>query len=332
MYPNVFVSEEFFDQFDLEWANLPNSNIYDTNEEGENKVKSLNRIRDLMLSSNIYSDITDKSLVKYHTKQYGTYNNFKDLILHKAIKESNYKNGRNLAIRQEVKNCNKSGFCYFTNNDYAGCIEESKKTGKIILGDNFLKDPFFLQHTFGAESTNQTIFQIEKVKHPCNGIIIMDRYLFDDTNSQKTNKITNLISFLKELIPPELNKPFEIDILTENMSNNKLFDKKYDEILEAFPGKVSLHIYAPKKIEHDRYLITNYAIFSIALPFVGNTSVSCNFFPSNTSIEAIKNAHKIWRDKLSLALDIVKNTSDSIGLYKTIWKSDDIKHSIFIFE
>jgi len=331
MYPNVFVSEEFFDQFDLEWANLPNSNIYDTNEEGEYKVKSLNRIRDLMLSSNIYSDITDKSLVKYHTKQYGTYNNFKDLVLHKAIKESNYKNGRSLAIRQVGKACNKSGFCYFTNKDYVECLEETKKTGRIVLGNNFLQDPFYLRHTFGAESTNQTIFQIEKVKHPCSGIIIMDRYLFDDTNNQPSNKITNLITFLKELIPTELNKPFEIDIITENRSNNNIFDKKFAQILEAFSGKISLHIYAPDKIEHDRYLITNYAIFSVALPFVGDTSVSCNFFPSNTSIEAIKNSYKIWSDKLSLASDIVNKTPRSIGLFKSIWKSDDTLHTIFNF-
>lgn len=331
MYPNLFVSEEFFEKFDLELTNLSKSSIYDTNEVEENKAKSLNRIRDLMLTSNIYSDITDKSLVKYHTKQFGTYYNFKDLILHRAIKESNYKDGRKLVIRQEVKTCDKSGFCYFTNNNYYECLEETKKTGKIVLGNNFLQDPFFLQHTFGAESTNQTIFQIEKVKHPCNGIIIMDRYLFDDTNSQTTDKITNLITFLKELIPTELNNPFEIDILTENMSNNDLFDMKYKKILDAFFGKISLHIYAPKKIEHDRYLITNYAIFSVALPFVGNTSVSCNFFPSNTSIEAIKNAHKIWSDKLSLAMDIVKNTRDSIGLYKSIWKSDNLEHSIYNF-
>ena len=331
MYPNVFVSEEFFEKFDLEWANLPKSNIYDTNDEGENKAKSLNRIRDLMLSSNIYSDITDKSLVKYHTKQYGTYNNFKDLILHKAIKESSYKNGRSLEIRQEGKACNKSGFCHFTNKDYVECLEETKKTGKIVLGNNFLQDPFYLRHTFGAESTNQIIFQIEKVKHPCSGIIIMDRYLFDDTSSQSSNKITNLIAFLKELIPTELDKPFEIDIITENSSNNNIFDKKYAQILETFSGKISLHIYAPDKIEHDRYLITNYAIFSVALPFVGDTSVSCNFFPSNNSIEAIKNSYKIWSDKLSLASDIIKKTPRSIGLFKTIWKSDDSIHSIFNF-
>ncbi len=159
----------------------------------------------------------------------------------------------------------------------------------------------------------------------------MDRYLFDDTNSQTTDKITNLIIFLKELIPIGLDKPFEIDILTENMSNNKLFDKKYDEILKAFPGKISLHIYAPKKIEHDRYLITNYSIFSVALPFVGDTSVSCNFFPSNNSIEAIKNSHKLWHDKILLAYDLVNNTPNSIGLFKTIWKSDDSIHSIYNF-
>jgi hypothetical protein len=331
MFPNVFISEEFFNEFDLEWSNLPKLNIYDTNDDVENKTKSLNRIRDLMLASNIYSDITDKSLIKYHTKQFGTYNNFKDLILHKAIKESSYANTRSLVMRQNFNSCNKSGFCYFTNKSNSESLKETEKTGKIILGNDFLQTPFYLNHTFGSESTNQTIHQISKVKHPCTGLVIMDRYLFDDTSSQNINKIANLISFLKELIPASLSKPFEIDIITENRSNNNLFEKRYNQIIEAFNGSISLHIYAPDKIEHDRYLITNYAIFSVALPFVGDTSVSCNFFPSNTSIEAIKNSYKIWSDKLSLAYDFVKKTPRSIGLSKTIWKSDDTLHTIFNF-
>jgi hypothetical protein len=157
----------------------------------------------------------------------------------------------------------------------------------------------------------------------------MDRYLFDDTSSQISSKLINLISFLKELIPSQLSNQFEIDIITENKSNNSLFEKRFTQLLEAFSDKISLHIYAPEKIEHDRYLITNYSVFSVALPFIGETNVSCNFFPSNTSIDAIKKSFQIWHEKVSLATKIIKKTPESIGLVKTKWKSDEKKHTIF---
>ena len=329
MHPNVFVSEDFFENFDIEWTRLPKLNIYDTNNLAENKANSLNRIRDLMLASNLYTDVSDKTIIKYHTKQFGSYNNSKDFILHTKVKDASFSTRGQLIPRQTKEKCKKSGFCYFTNNEENEWKEETVKTGKIILGKGFLDNLFYLNHTFGTESTNQTIHQISKLKHPCTGLVIMDRYLFDDTSSQHANKISNLISFLKELIPDGLINPFEIDIITENRSNNSLFEKRYNQIFDAFNGTISLHVYAPEKIEHDRYLITNYAIFSVALPFVGDTNVSCNFFPSNTSIDAIKKSYTIWADKIILALNLIKKTPNSIGLFKSIWKSDNKIHSIF---
>lgn len=329
MYPNIYVEEGFFEFFDSEWQKLPQADIYSINLENENKIKSLNRIRELFLASNIFSNISDKSLIKYHSKQFGTYNNFKDLILNTAIKESSYKNGRGLNIRQNKSDINKSGICYFTEMSHKECIEETNHTGKIVLGKDFLQKPFYLDHTFANESTNEKIYQIERAKHPCTGIIVVDRYLFDETSNKLSNKISNLITFLQEAIPSELSMPFELDIITENRFNNNLFEKKYNQLLEAFFNKISLHIYAPDKIEHDRHIITNYATFFVGLPFVGESFVSCNFFPSNTSFEGIKNSYKIWKDKINVAINIVRNTPESIGAYKYKWKSDQVKHSIF---
>lgn len=330
MFPNVYVSEDFFENVDMEWAKIPQTSIYSTNVEDEDKRKSINRIKDLMLASNIYSDITDKSLVKYHTKQFGTYNNFKDLILNSAIKDSSYRNGRSLTIRSELKDYNQSGFCYFTNIDFIEWFKKSQEIGKIIVGKDFLNSSFYLNNTFASEVTDEKITQISKAKHPCSGLIIIDKYLFDDASS-RLPKIPNLIAFLKELIPIEFDGKFQIDIITENKSNDRLFETKINQILESFSNNLSLSVYAPGAInqENDRYLITNYAVFSVGHPFDRNTNVSCNFYPSNNSINDIKNSYNIWKEKVSLALDIINKTPKSIGLYKAIWKSDEIKHSIF---
>ena len=332
MSPNIYVSEDFFENFDIEWAKLPQPNIYSTNEDEENKRKSINRIKDLMIASNIYSDVTDKSVVKYHTKQFGIYSSIKDLVFHTKVKDASYATRGQLKPRYTKEDCNKSGFCYFTNNDSLQCLKETQKTGKIVLGKDFLQTPFYLEHSFASESTNENINQIEKLKHPCTGIVIMDKYLFEDTSS-RSQKIPNLILFLKELISPNLVDTFQVDIITENKSNNQLFDFKFNQILEAFTNKISLHIYAPSVInqEADRYLITNYAVFAIGHPFDRSTNVSCNFFPSNTSVDPIKKSYQLWFEKISLALKIIKKTPDKIGLVKSIWKSDNSEHSIFNF-
>jgi hypothetical protein len=330
MYPNIFVSEGFFENFDNEYKKIPQSNVYSVNLEDENKIKSISRIRDLLMASNIYSDISDKAVVKYHAKQFGTYNNLKDLIFHRIIKDSNFANGRKLVIRQQKSDCNKSGFCYFTNQDTSDCINESKQNGKIVLGKDFLKTPFYLENTFASESTDETIYQIEKSKHPCTGLVIIDRFLFQD-DPGRSKKIPNLISFLNELITKELVNPFEVDIITQNDSKNQLFNSKFEEISKAFQNKLSLHIYAPSRLnqESDRYLITNYSIFSIGHPFDRDTNVSCGFYPSNESKDDIKASYKLWSEKVQLALDVIKNTPKSMGLIQTIWKSDDLVHTIF---
>ena len=59
------------------------------------------------------------------------------------------------------------------------------------------------------------------------------------------------------------------------------------------------------------------------------TSVSCNFFPSNISTDAIKNSYTIWKEKVKLAGEIIRKTPLTIGTVKTTWKSDIITHSIF---
>jgi hypothetical protein len=174
MYPNVFVSEGFLDEFDNAYKQLSNESIYDVDSENENKKTSLQRIRDLLLSSNIYSDVTDKALIKYHTKQFGQYNNIKDLIFSSLIKENAFANCRKLVARKKQGDCLQSNFCYLTNNNFEECETQENSTGKIILGNDFLNKAFYLQQAFPIEPTDEKIHQIEKTKYPCSGLIIID--------------------------------------------------------------------------------------------------------------------------------------------------------------
>jgi hypothetical protein len=154
--------------------------------------------------------------------------------------------------------------------------------------------------------------------------------LFEDSSKYQP-KIPNLIAFLKQLIPSNLTKPFEIDIIINNPENNDLVQSKNKQILDAFSNKISLHIYALRSIQEDadRYFITNYGVFAIGHPFDRPTNVSSSFFPSNNNKEAIKSSYNTWLNKIKLAKDLINKTPPNYGLIKTIWKSDEVNHSIF---
>lgn len=136
------------------------------------------------------------------------------------------------------------------------------------------------------------------------------------------------------MIPKGLSKTFEIDILIENPENNGLVEAKYNENLKAFPNKLSLHIYAPRRFgnESDRYLINNCAALIIPHPFDWDTNITCNFYPSNISKQAIRSAYGIWLKKLKLARDLINRTPDYYDSIKSTWVSDELKDSIFQVE
>lgn len=329
IYPNVFVSEDFLENFDEIYTQLENVSIYDI--ENENRSSSLMRIRDLLLSSNIYTDLKTRKLIKFFNESKGDIKNIKELVFRRIIKERVHSNARELINEVTQDDCKKSNFCYFTNNSFNDCELQSKEEGKIILGRNFVNNSFFLKQTFPGEPTTPQIPQIEeKAKHPCSSLVIIDKYIFEDSNRYEP-KIPNLIHFLNNIIPDKLSKPFEIDIITGNPQNNNIITNKYNEILSAFNERISLHIYAPMNFKNsaERYLITNYATLIIHHPFDRDTDISCSFFPSNNDKEMIKTSFLTWINKLTQANQIINGTREKIGNIQCIWKSDEEHHSIF---
>lgn len=322
MRPNVFITEEFLDELGNAIPKVVN--LIDDSVESENKLESCKRIRNLLLSSNLKCSILDKKLVKFYKTGLDECPNLKSLIIKRAIKETRLKNNESYNDFQEKNNI------YLIKEDINECNNLSKKKGVIILGKNFIQQPFFLQHSFPPIKTDAGINSIDESIHPCSGMIIMDPYIFIDNNNRPP-KIPNLINFLNKFAQ-FVDPCFELDIITNNPENNELIDLKYNQILESFKNdniNISLHIYAPYRSITDRHFITNYALYSIGHPFDRDSYISGNFYPSSDTKENVKRNYKELHEKILEAIEIINNTPDKVGLINCVWKTDQTQHAIF---
>ncbi len=327
MYPNIFISNKFWGLFEEYRNEISNYPFDDNNIELEQKRVSFFRIRSLILSSNIYTD-EDITLEDYCEKN-GVYENFKKLVFSLLIDSNLIATSKKIKPNTNITNCKNPDFCYFTNNSFEFCDSYSKKYGVIYLGANFLNVPFYLKNSFPLELTTEKIHQVEKIKHPCNSLIILDSFLFNGAG-----KVTNLINFVEKMMPVQLSNKFQIDIIIQNPYDNQKIQKAYDKILHALKDKISLHIYLSnnlKDIESDRYILTNYAIINIGHPFDRNTNVSCSFYPSQSNIEDVSTSYKDIQQKRTIIKNVISKIEPIFRDNKTIWKSDDIKHSMIEF-
>ena len=332
--PNIFITEIFLEIFS-KIINKPIENTFEgflDNTNKRNTYESYSRIINLIMSSNIYSDISHDKITDQSNQLY-------NIIRKGAIAGKNF-NYIKIESLSDYKNIGFSDFSYFINESKETCDLLSSKYGRIYISSELEEISFYLNQTFAPELTDEKIHQISKIKHPCSSLVIIDRYLFTD---ESTKKIDNLIIFLKELIPEQLAEKFEVDIITEYVIDKRgrsisqgAIESRFNMILEAFDNNLSLHLYMPNppknhnnKHEHDRYLITNYGIFALGITFDRETNVSYNFFPSNINQEKIKNAFLIWKNKIDYSKKIIDSTPENIALIKHVWKSDDIEHSIF---
>jgi len=345
MKPNVYLETEFTREFDTYVEKLPAIDFYSTKENRE-KYESLRRIYDYLMSSNVFSDFSDKDMEKYWTQKGGFSNTLKELIIRSCVKNYSYNNkDRRLEIDYKRDNILDCMFSFFTGDSFQEALETSGKTGRIFLGKQFLDIPFFLNHSFPSINTDDTLYQIKDVIHPCSSLLIIDKFLFHDTKKY-AKKTPNLINIIKWLMPENLSEKFEVSIVTENTNSSlgSIISSRFQEIYNYFGEKISLQIYAPMKLSEpdtsDRFILTNYAIFSIPHPFDRDTTIACNFYPSQNEYSSKKNdenhgnvnirsAYSTWLTKVNVAKKIIKQTPEKIGTIKLQWKSDNILHKIF---
>ncbi len=301
MYPSVFISNEFWKIFEEYRNELSNYSFDDNNSEIEQKRNSFFRIRSLILSSNVYTD--EYINIEDFSENNGIYENFKKLVFSLLINNNLIATGKKIYSNTSIKNCTNLDFCFFTNYSSEFCTSYSQKNGVIYLGNNFLNTPFYLKNSFPLELTSENIHQVEKIKHPCNSLIILDSFLFNGSG-----KVKYLINFIEKFIPGQLSNKFQIDIIIQNPYDNEKIKKAYDQILLVFKDKISLHIYLSnnlKDIEYDRYILTNYAIINIGHPFDRDTNISCNFFPSQNNLEDLSTSYNNIQNKISLIKKVI---------------------------
>lgn len=335
MNPSVYVSIGFLNDFDKTEKALPKSSLHMVDYDLEKKRKSLIRIRDLFLSSNIYTDLKENELEKYYTFKLGRPTNLKELVFHSVLKSGEYvESHRKLFIEKEYEDITGSDISFFLGETKDSCDYQSILKGRVVIGEDLANSLFFLNHSFPPIPTDETLYQIKELRHPCSSLLIIDKYLFDDSKGNPL-KIPNLIKLIENILPENLNFKFEIDIITQNKEwQNHSIKSKIQQLTDYFGNKISLHVYAPGKIkeESDRFFITNYAVVVVPHPLDRKTTISSNFFISHEEPRLILDGHKLWKEKVELASKIIINTPSSFGKIKTIWKTDESIHSIFDFQ
>ncbi|RIV25190.1 hypothetical protein DYU11_07710 [Fibrisoma montanum] len=99
---------------------------------------------------------------------------------------------------------------------------------------------------------------LNKVKHPCNALVLTDNYLFsNDTN------LENIKSICANLMPSSLAEGFRFDITLigyDSKNDFRPIQGQYDNLMTyfktTFPYPVNLTII--REAYHDRYVFTNY--------------------------------------------------------------------------
>ena len=331
MYPKVYVSETFLESFDEKIKEVDTlSTILDVSGDVEIRRRSLCRIRDLLLSSDVVSDVHDRKLTKLLTRKTGAYEKMSEVIFHALIKEAAFSSSRAFERNIPESDGVRKGYCCFTGKTKEESARISSSNGIIVVGKEGLDEPFFLEHTFAAESTDADLEQKVRINHPCASLLLIDRYFLADGNEKK---IDSFIGLLNEIINHDSDEPFEVDIICANPEYNPVLDSAFDKILHSARSKISLHLYAPRKNEFkdqsDRFVLTNYSVTAIGHPFDRKSYITSNFYPSCESKKAINAAYAFWRDRLLYAESLINATPKEYSHIKARKSSDEIDHVIF---
>ena len=145
----------------------------------------------------------------------------------------------------------------------------------FISNDDLFKkaDILFSEDSFRKIDNNNDWSILQKFKHPCNFILLIDKYLF----KKKVDTTNNLKSIFDALLPEKINKKFSIEIRTTKSSEDDWKDKSVEElentikeIIESVRSNICVNISIKfiQNSEHDRHLITNYYWFFCGYGFV----------------------------------------------------------------
>jgi hypothetical protein len=157
---------------------------------------------------------------------------------------------------------------------------------------------------------------IEKSTPPCNGMLIVDSYLFND----KIKKMESLIKFIELFVPKKLKIPFQLTILSSSEHDKKVVSteslKSQISELEKIPN-INLNVFIDNNLYKsisDRLIFTNYTKGSIGHPFDRKTVFSQNFIPLSNNL---KFDFQDYKSTLKGLKKIIDKVPSKIGIYTT---------------
>lgn len=339
--PNTYLADAFVNHMDNEEVKLSSKNTdYGARELSQKRQLVIRAIRNLLLCSNIHSDLDRAAVIKLYKKVMSTksYSSLKEHVYFDAIKNQRLTSiskeftssfeGETFNIPKFFNQVEDYNGIYFlsVNNDQAS--EYQNKLGIVIKG---VRDEF--EDFYGSKNISlnipATMDGVERCSHKANAMVIVDPYIFIDDHGRPP-KIPNIIKTIKFFIPINLCIPFNISILTRNADNNLLFESKIQQILEGLGApNVNIEVVAPRNIhDSNRYLFTNYSLMTSGHPFDRETPFNCNFLLNATDEDSLLKRYQDWHNKLVQFSNTMYNTPICYGEIKASFKSGSFSNPL----
>jgi hypothetical protein len=301
MKANIFVEDGFFRAFE---------NIKTQSKLGE--IDNITESRNQLLNVFNYADINinkDKEyFIELHEKLKQNYRSesINEILYFKALRN-------NKLIPNEI-NFNAPNSLYFLDKSTQEIDALNNANNIISIGFEYDFQEKILPETFASASVNKEMkgLGINRIKHKCRNVILIDPYIFDDQNSKKfVPKIPNLCLLLKLLFQSSKLKCF-LTIVTKNNEKDNLFFRKIDEIKQMISTDLEVSVLTHKRDEfnNNRHLITDYSLSDLQHIFDRDLAkISCQFLYS----DFIENNFEEVNVLLSKICNLNNNTLECIG-------------------
>lgn len=314
----IFISEKFIDDFDQQDKFAYANHL-------TNSVKTINKIRDLLLSGlTITCNIEKTDLVKsFDNSGNKNYSNFKDVFSASFIKSGKY-NFLSLEKYKEIINYNAY---YFLELD----IDAHNSHGIVNVNDISNATHFYENCTVNSRSLSSDYTLIEEAAPPCNAMLYVDMYIF---SSKK--KIDNFVKFISIYLNESLTFPFHLSIISSYEENNKTIPADSLNYAEVELNKInnllfeilldkSKHI-SSELAKNDRLIFTNYTMGNIGHPFDDRLTIfNQNFLGTSSNI---KSTYEDFISNLKKWSDFINKVPQNLGYIKTKYFNVSFKNRL----
>ena len=307
MRPSVFVDLNFLKAHD---EFVDSSGPYDV----KHRVGNRNQLLEILKESDICVDMPGKDVIKLSKKgSSATFdpNSLQDVILLRALRGNRLDIlPADYSIPQRV---------YLLDNDEDEIKQIAENHNILCEGIDYTYDNPISPRSFGSLNIDKEMKGIDKIRHRCRNVVLIDPYIFAPIGSKDKNvpKIPNLIKLLKELFLDNTNVECYLSVLYHRDSvGHSAVQGKIDEINNGLDNpnlKISAFGHGDNLFQSNRHLVTDYSIMDLQHPFDrDDSSISSNFLYDRDIKESFKRVKKL----LDIGKTSFSSTRDSLGLQK----------------